>query len=45
VESGAWTLALEKLVSYYAAVREHDIKGQEKRRKLMLSGLHLEVES
>ena len=37
--------ALEKLVSYHEVRREYDIKGQEKRRKLLLGGLHLEVES
>ena len=42
VESGAWTEALEKLVSYREAVREHDIKGQQKRRKLVLGALLLE---
>ena len=45
VESGAWAEALEKLVSYHQVTREYDIKGQEKRRKLVVSGLHLEVES
>lgn len=45
VESGAWMAALEKLVSFHEVKREYDIKGQEKRRKLLLSGLHLEVES
>jgi 4Fe-4S ferredoxin len=45
VESGAWTVALEKLVSYQAAVREHDVKGQAKRRKLVIGGLHLEIEA
>ena len=43
VESGAWMVALEKLVSFRAAARELDIKGQEKRRQLILSGKHLEV--
>jgi 4Fe-4S ferredoxin len=45
VESGAWVAALEKLVSFREVTREYDIKGQEKRRKLLVSGLHLEVES
>lgn len=42
VESGAWTLALEKLVSYREAVREHDVKGQVKRRRLVLGALLLQ---
>lgn len=42
VESGAWTLALEKLVSYQEAIREHDVKGQVKRRKLVLGALLLQ---
>lgn len=41
VESGAWTAALEKLVSYSEAVREHDVKGQAKRRRLVLGALLL----
>lgn len=45
VTSGAWTVAMDKLVSYQAAVREHDIKGQAKRRKLVIGGLHLEIEA
>jgi 4Fe-4S ferredoxin len=43
IQSGAWTVALDKLVSYQAVSREYDIKGQEKRRKLLLAGLHLET--
>ncbi|HHX44604.1 MAG TPA: 4Fe-4S binding protein [Chloroflexi bacterium] len=45
VESGAWTVALEKLVSYQAAVREYDIKGQAKRRKAVIEGLNLKIEA
>ena len=36
VESAAWTTALEKLVSYQEAARELAIKGQRKRRKLVI---------
>jgi 4Fe-4S ferredoxin len=39
VHSSAWTAALEKLVSVQAVRREHDIKGQAKRRKLVLDSL------
>jgi 4Fe-4S ferredoxin len=42
VNSSAWGLALEKLVSYREYAREVDIKGQDKRRKLVLAGLHME---
>jgi 4Fe-4S ferredoxin len=36
IKSSAWSLAMEKLVSYQEAVREYDIKGQNKRRQLVL---------
>ncbi len=41
IESGAWVVALEKLVSFREAIRELDIKGQSKRRKLVLEGILL----
>jgi 4Fe-4S ferredoxin len=44
VDSSAWGLALEKLVSYREYAREIDIKGQDKRRKLVLAGMHIEAE-
>ncbi len=45
IQSGAWVAALEKLVSFQAVRREYDIKGQRKRRELLIGGLHLEIES
>jgi len=36
VTSAAWTYAVDKLVSFKEAAREYDVKGQAKRRKLML---------
>jgi ferredoxin len=36
ISSGAWATAVEKLVSYRETVREYDVKGQQKRRKLAL---------
>jgi hypothetical protein len=39
VTSAAWTTALEKLVSLREASRELDIKGQNKRRKLVADRL------
>jgi 4Fe-4S ferredoxin len=39
IASGAWVAALEKLVSFREAVRELDIKGQQKRRKLLIREL------
>jgi len=42
VESGAWTSALERLVSFREAAREHDVKGQAKRRNLVLGALLLQ---
>ena len=39
VESGAWARALEKLVSFREAARELAVKGQAKRRKLVIEGL------
>jgi len=44
VQSGAWMDALAKLVSYHEVKREYDIKGQAKRRELLIGGLHLEVD-
>lgn len=41
IESGAWVRAVEKLVSFREAIRELDIKGQNKRRKAVLGGLLL----
>ena len=41
VQSSAWAIALEKLVSVQAVVRDYDIKGQQKRRKLVLDALLL----
>lgn len=45
VESAAWTEALEKLVSFREAVREHDVKGQVKRRRMVFGALLLEKAS
>lgn len=42
VDSAAWGLAVEKLVSYREYAREIDVKGQDKRRKLVLAALKLE---
>lgn len=42
VESGAWTTALRELVSIAEASREFDVKGQDKRRNLVLSGMLLQ---
>ena len=43
VESAAWTAALDKLVSFRAAARELDIKGQAKRRKAVADRLLQEL--
>ncbi|MEN6478738.1 MAG: 4Fe-4S binding protein [Anaerolineales bacterium] len=39
IQSGAWTRALDKLVSYHEAVREYALKGQRKRRDLVIQTL------
>jgi 4Fe-4S ferredoxin len=39
ISSGAWAAAVEKLVSYQETVREYDVKGQQKRRKLALEAI------
>jgi 4Fe-4S ferredoxin len=39
IESGAWALALEKLVSFREVAREFDVKGQQRRRRLVLHRL------
>ena len=39
VESGAWARAVEKLVSYQETAREYAVKGQQRRRKLVLEAL------
>jgi 4Fe-4S ferredoxin len=45
IESGAWVAAMDKLVSFREAIRELDVKGQQKRRKLVLEGLLLRSDS
>lgn len=42
ITSAAWQAAVQKLVSFREAARELDVKGQERRRKLVLGGLLLE---
>lgn len=44
VESGAWTAALEKLVSFKEVAREFEVKGQQKRRRLVFEALLLGIE-
>ena len=39
ISSGAWARAVEELVSYKETVREYDVKGQQKRRKLTLEAI------
>ncbi len=39
IESGAWAKAVEKLVSYQETAREYAVKGQQRRRKLVLEAL------
>jgi formate hydrogenlyase subunit 6/NADH:ubiquinone oxidoreductase subunit I len=39
IESGAWAAALDKLVSFREVAREYDVKGQHKRRRLILDAL------
>lgn len=44
VKSAAWTAALEKLVSFKEATRELEVKGQQKRRKLVFEAFLLGIE-
>lgn len=39
IESGAWAVALDRLVSFQEVVREYDVKGQRKRRRLVVDVL------
>jgi len=39
IRSAAWMYAIDKLVSFQEVAREYDVKGQAKRRKLMLAEL------
>lgn len=44
VKSGAWTTALEKLVPFQEVIREFEIEGQHKRRKLVFEAFLLGIE-
>ena len=41
IQSAAWMLALEKLISFREVVREYDIKGQAKRREAVVKVMRL----
>ena len=43
IRSAAWMYAIDKLVSFREVARAYDVKGQEKRRKLMLAECGVDV--